>query len=893
MVSSEAFKKRISRSKGATKLKVFSRERAVSISLTRTARQKKAGSERSTGVSIPAVYSLPVIGSRVTWVHRAFSALSIFALVGPLIMPSVALSSPGYLMGPVNLQITGALQLSISGSASATPYVGGANQQYVTVDWGEMVGGNPARDTFSIQTASQFNTVFSGSGSNKSFVTSWTPVSHIYSSAGLKTILVKVHHSNFNGNEGDASEFTTEVFVPPAALNVIKHVVNIGGGDKVASDFTIHVSGINPSPSTLNGSEAGIIVSIDAGTYLVSEDPVTNYISSFSSDCSSSIASGQTKTCTITNTFTSEPPPPPSPQCSDGTDNDGDGKTDFPADPGCVSVEDNDEIDSPPPPPSPQCSDGTDNDSDGKIDYPSDPGCADASDNDETDPPPPPPDPEDDLTECSNEIDDDDDGLIDLDDPGCVEFAPKITVMKILTNDNTGTAELSAFSFFVDLIEVFLGTPTVFGPGSHAVSETGPGGYTASFSGDCAPDGIVSLDIGESATCTVTNDDIDYPQCSDGIDNDDDGDIDYDDDLGCSSSEDDDESDDPAFPQCSDGVDNDGDGYIDGVDSGCANAEDNDENTPPVITIDTELVELTLHSSFDPLSGVTVTDVEDDPDPSVVVGGDTVNTSATGTYVVVYDAVDSDGAAAEQKTRTINVVSPECSDGTDNDQDGKTDYPADPGCSSASDDDETNAPPPPPPSPQCSDGIDNDQDGLIDMVDPGCTDSSDNDETNTTGGGDSGGGGGSSESSGSGGGGNGPILSLPGDNTSGGGGGGIVLPSGLVLGAAAEDNLPEGGSAYLDIYIKRGASNDPEKVKKLQSFLNREMGANIPITGFYGPLSYIWVEKFQVKYWEEVLKPWVPHGLPTDHTPTGYVYKTTRRWINMLNCPELNLPIPP
>ncbi len=33
----------------------------------------------------------------------------------------------------------------------------------------------------------------------------------------------------------------------------------------------------------------------------------------------------------------------PMPQCSDGKDNDGDGKVDYPADPGCVSTNDNDE----------------------------------------------------------------------------------------------------------------------------------------------------------------------------------------------------------------------------------------------------------------------------------------------------------------------------------------------------------------------------------------------------------------------------------------------------------------------------------------------------------------------------------------------------------------------
>ena len=72
------------------------------------------------------------------------------------------------------------------------------------------------------------------------------------------------------------------------------------------------------------------------------------------------------------------------PQCSDGTDNDGDGKTDFPADPGCDSSTDNDEVDLAGPP---QCSDGTDNDGDGKADHPADPGCDSPADDEETDSP--------------------------------------------------------------------------------------------------------------------------------------------------------------------------------------------------------------------------------------------------------------------------------------------------------------------------------------------------------------------------------------------------------------------------------------------------------------------------------------------------------------------------
>jgi MYXO-CTERM domain-containing protein/uncharacterized repeat protein (TIGR01451 family) len=56
-----------------------------------------------------------------------------------------------------------------------------------------------------------------------------------------------------------------------------------------------------------------------------------------------------------------------------------------------------------------------------------------------------------------------------------------------------------------------------------------------------------------------------------------------------------------------------------------------------------------------------------------------------------------------------------CSDGKDNDGDGTTDYPADPGCTSPDDTDETDVP-------QCSDGLDNDSDGLIDYPnDPSCS----------------------------------------------------------------------------------------------------------------------------------------------------------------------------
>ena len=60
---------------------------------------------------------------------------------------------------------------------------------------------------------------------------------------------------------------------------------------------------------------------------------------------------------------------------------------------------------------------------------------------------------------------------------------------------------------------------------------------------------------------------------------------------------------------------------------------------------------------------------------------------------------------------------PACSDGLDNDRDGRVDHPDDPGCQSPDDDDETD----PPPRAQCDNQLDDDGDGLYDLHDPDCT----------------------------------------------------------------------------------------------------------------------------------------------------------------------------
>lgn len=158
----------------------------------------------------------------------------------------------------------------------------------------------------------------------------------------------------------------------------------------------------------------------------------------------------------------------------------------------------------------------------------------------------------------------------------------------------------------------------------------------------------------------------------------------------------------------------------------------------------------------------------------------------------------------------------------------------------------------------CSNGIDDDEDGLIDMEDSGCDSPEDDREHNSS---------------------------------RGGGGGGSVLgastgPEPQVLG--------ESCGMYITTYIKLGQQNDSADVMRLQTFLNEEMGAKLPVNGTYDVATMNVLKAFQVKYKDEVLTPWANHGLTSDEAAngTGYVYKTTQRWINMLKCAELNLPVP-
>lgn len=97
---------------------------------------------------------------------------------------------------------------------------------------------------------------------------------------------------------------------------------------------------------------------------------------------------------------------------------------------------------------------------------------------------------------------------------------------------------------------------------------------------------------------------------------------------------------------------------------------------------------------------------------------------------------------------------------------------------------------------------------------------------------------------------------------------------------------------YLKTFIRQGKKNDVEEVKKLQVFLNKELGASLTVNGIYDAATVSKVNEFQVKYSDQILRPWLAHGLFSDKQPTGYVYKTTQRMINILSCPGSELPMP-
>jgi uncharacterized repeat protein (TIGR01451 family) len=379
------------------------------------------------------------------------------------------------------------------------------------------------------------------------------------------------------------------------------------------------------------------------------------------------------------------------PQCSDGMDNDGDGKIDS-QDPGCYqngvyNPNDTSEVDPYVPA---ACNDGIDNDHDGLTDL-LDPGCTGITDNDETNAP---------LPQCSDGLDNDADGEIDFEDIGCY--------VNGIYNPN-GTSEYNP-----------------------------------------------------SASSSSSSSSVSHAQCSDGIDNDFDGAIDTQD-SGCYTNGYYDPNDNSEYaaqsssssssssvyhPQCSDGIDNDNDGAIDFYDSGCYvngyyDANDNSEYAVQSSSSSSSS-SAQINGSFtvNIISNVTNVHVGDTVTYTVVVQNNTANqwnnitvTSPLSQYLIFQGATN--GAYLNGSTVTLGNVSfgpyetrtftftAQVGNGAqagaiiltnvfiNGVQIGNGNVVTVIGSSSSSSSSSVYRP-------QCSDGIDNDNDGAVDFYDSDC-----------------------------------------------------------------------------------------------------------------------------------------------------------------------------
>ncbi|MBI5139502.1 hypothetical protein HZA26_02745 [Candidatus Nomurabacteria bacterium] len=85
----------------------------------------------------------------------------------------------------------------------------------------------------------------------------------------------------------------------------------------------------------------------------------------------------------------------------------------------------------------------------------------------------------------------------------------KLTVTKVVVNNNGGNNVISDFLLFVDdgfvSTNVTSGVEQTLPVGAYNVSEAGSDGYEASFTGDCDPSGDVVIGANEIKSCTITN----------------------------------------------------------------------------------------------------------------------------------------------------------------------------------------------------------------------------------------------------------------------------------------------------------------------------------------------------------------------------------------------------
>jgi hypothetical protein len=325
--------------------------------------------------------------------------------------------------------------------------------------------------------------------------------------------------------------------------------------------------------------------------------------------------------------------------CSDGVDDDGDGKADYPDDPGCTSPTDDDETDDCPSGPTcPQCGDHRDNDGDGKIDYPADPSCKSASGTSEactttegviplTMP----------MTNGDNTSATDDGMLSCAFGTGGKDLTYQLTVPKLTSlNITLSTSSVAFFDYalfgrtcgptelacssFAPIAEGALAAGDYYlvvdgdddqQVGSFQIAVSGSIAGGQSCESPLAQAGALTCAAGYVCGGTVGSRTCRPTQCNDGIDNNHDGKIDYPNDPGCSSPDDDSEDTvcpGASCPVCSNGMDDDTDGTTDfPADFGCSSAAGTSEvfcalETDPVVAITAVTMTGTLAGLHDDLA---------------------------------------------------------------------------------------------------------------------------------------------------------------------------------------------------------------------------------------------------------------------------------------------------
>jgi hypothetical protein len=279
-------------------------------------------------------------------------------------------------------------------------------------------------------------------------------------------------------------------------------------------------------------------------------------------------------------------------ECQDGVDNDGDGLIDYPNDPGCDSPTDDDETDDCPSGPNcPECGNKIDDNHNGKTDYPAEPNCIAASSSSEWCASHEPVVKLTSATTMGNTT-----GAVSDFNPTCafqmnvpdltyrldVPALDTLTIsadtggqwypeLELLNSTCSGTAIQCAYS--LSQTTVAAGTYFVVVDGD-STTDVGPFTLTVAGSikagGSCesplAQSGALVCPSGYACKGTVGSRTCAPAQCSDGIDNNGDGKIDYPNDPGCTDPGDDTEDTvcpGASCPVCSNGVDDNSNGLTD------------------------------------------------------------------------------------------------------------------------------------------------------------------------------------------------------------------------------------------------------------------------------------------------------------------------------------------